>query len=90
MCDNSYGALSCVEESLSNFKLLYDIYQRQINEGMLSEPSIKIINLLVTTTLQVPGRNEIDQTQDLFYPAIIKAIVQQILKDLWLRAYPQK
>ena len=26
-------------------------------------------------TAGVPGRNEIDQTQELFYPAIIKAIV---------------
>ena len=77
MCDNSpWGFELCRRIGSSNFKLLYDIYHMQINEGDI----IRTINenhqfIGHYHTAGVPGRNEIDQTQELFYPAIIKAIV---------------
>ena len=77
MCDNSaWGFELCRRIDSSNFKLLYDIYHMQINEGDV----IRTINenhqfIGHYHTAGVPGRNEIDQTQELFYPAIIKAIV---------------
>jgi hydroxypyruvate isomerase len=77
MCDNSpWGFELCRRIGSSNFKLLYDIYHMQINEGDV----IRTINenhqfIGHYHTAGVPGRNEIDQTQELFYPAIIKAIV---------------
>ena len=77
MCDNSsWGFELCRRIDSSNFKLLYDIYHMQINEGDI----ISTINenhqfIGHYHTAGVPGRNEIDQTQELFYPAIIKAIV---------------
>ena len=77
MCDNSqWGFELCRKIGSSNFKLLYDIYHMQINEGDV----IRTINenhefIGHYHTAGVPGRNEIDQTQELFYPAIMKAIV---------------
>jgi hydroxypyruvate isomerase len=77
MCDNSpWGFELCRRIDSSNFKLLYDIYHMQINEG-------DVIRTLRENQQfighyhngGVPGRNEIDQTQELFYPAIMKAIV---------------
>lgn len=77
MADNSaWGIELCKQLNSPNFKLLYDIYHMQINEG----------NIIATIrdnhqyfghyhTAGVPGRNEIDETQELQYPAIAKAIV---------------
>lgn len=60
-----------------NFKLLYDIYHMQIDEGDV----IRTINdnhqyIGHYHTGGVPGRNEIDTTQELYYPAIMQAIVK--------------
>lgn len=58
-----------------SFKLLYDIYHMQIEEGDV----IHTINdnyqyIAHYHTGGVPGRNEIDDTQELYYPAIMQAI----------------
>lgn len=58
-----------------NFKLLYDIYHMQIDEGDV----IRTINenhpyIAHYHTGGVPGRHEIDDTQELNYPAIMRAI----------------
>ena len=74
--DNSaWGIALCKQLGSANFKLLYDIYHMQISEG-------DIIRTIRDNheyfghyhTAGVPGRNEINDTQELFYPAIIKAI----------------
>jgi hydroxypyruvate isomerase len=77
MCDNSsWGVELCKKLDSDNFKLLYDIYHMQINEGdvirTLTEHSQYIGHY---HTAGVPGRHEIDQTQELFYPAIMKSIL---------------
>jgi hydroxypyruvate isomerase len=58
------------------FKLLYDIYHMQIMEGDVIA-TIKEYHPYISHyhTGGVPGRNEIDETQELNYPAIMKAIV---------------
>ena len=77
MCDNSHwGFELCRRLDSNNFKLLYDIYHMQINEGDV----IRTINenyefIGHYHTAGVPGRNEIDHTQELFYPAIMKSIL---------------
>lgn len=77
MCDNSaWGFELCKRLDSSNFKILYDIYHMQINEGDV----IRTINeghqyIGHYHTAGVPGRNEIDQTQELYYPAIMKSII---------------
>jgi hydroxypyruvate isomerase len=78
MADKSaWGVELCKRLGSENFKLLYDIYHMQVNEG-------DVIHTIKDNyqyfghyhTAGVPGRNEIDETQELNYPAIMKAIVE--------------
>jgi len=78
MCDSSkWGIELCKALGSDNFKLLYDIYHMQIQEG-------DIIRTIQNNhkyfghyhTAGVPGRHEIDETQELYYPAIMKAILE--------------
>lgn len=78
MCDHSaWGVELCRRLGSENFKLLYDIYHMQVDEG-------DVINTIRTHhqwfghyhTGGVPGRHEIDETQELYYPAIMRAIVE--------------
>lgn len=78
MCDKSaWGIELCKQLGSENFKLLYDIYHMQINEG-------DVIRTIRNNheyfghyhTAGVPGRHEIDESQELYYPAIMKAIVE--------------
>lgn len=76
MCDKSvWGVELCKRLGSENFKLLYDIYHMQIDEGDVIR-TIKNNHQYYGHyhTAGVPGRHEIDDTQELFYPAIIKAI----------------
>ena len=77
MCDLSrWGIELCKQVGSPNFKLLYDIYHMQIDEG-------DVIRTIQNNhqyfghyhTGGVPGRHEIDLTQELYYPAIMQAIV---------------
>ncbi len=83
MCDNhQWGVELCKQIDSPNFKLLYDIYHMQIDEGDV----IRTINTYHPYfghyhTGGVPGRHEIDETQELYYPAIMKAIVATGFKD---------
>ena len=78
MCDrSSWGVELCKRLGSPNFKLLFDIYHMQIDEG-------DIIHSIRTNhqyyghyhTGGVPGRNEIDERQELYYPAIMRAILK--------------
>lgn len=58
-----------------NFKLLYDIYHMQIDEGDVIRTIRENHDYIVHYhTGGVPGRAEIDETQELNYGAIMKAI----------------
>jgi len=58
-----------------NFKLLYDIYHMQIMEGDVIRTITDHKNYISHFhTGGVPGRNEIDDTQELNYKAIVNAI----------------
>jgi len=78
MCDSSeWGIALCKALDSDNFKLLYDIYHMQIQEG-------DIIRTIQNNhryfghyhTAGVPGRHEIDESQELYYPAIMRAILE--------------
>ena len=78
MCDKSaWGIELCKRLGSPNFKLLYDIYHMQINEG-------DVIRTITDHhqyfghyhTAGVPGRHEINETQELYYPAIMEAILK--------------
>ena len=78
MCDKSaWGAELCERVGSENFKLLYDIYHMQIMEGDVIR-TIRDRGKYFSHfhTGGVPGRNEIDDTQELHYPAIMRAIVE--------------
>src|ERR1044071_1634453 len=77
-CDKTaWGVELCKRVGSPNFKLLYDIYHMQIDEGDVIRTirdNHQYINHYHTGG--VPGRNEIDDTQELYYPAIMKAIAE--------------
>ncbi|MBW6501567.1 MAG: TIM barrel protein [Bacteroidales bacterium] len=78
MCDKTpWGAALCEMVSSDRFKLLYDIYHMQIMEGNIIDNIRKYHPYIGHYhTGGVPGRNELDETQELYYPAIMKAIVE--------------
>jgi len=66
----------CKKMGSERMKILYDIYHMQIMEGDI----IRTIQdnhayFAHYHTAGVPGRNEIDTSQELYYPAIVKAII---------------
>jgi len=78
MFDNiKFGAEVCKQVGSANMKILYDIYHAQIMEG-------DIIRTIRDNKDYIghyhtggnPGRHEIDETQELYYPAIMRAIVE--------------
>ncbi len=77
LCDHTvWGAELCRRIGSPNFKLLYDIYHMQIMEGNIIEHIQKYHQYFSHIhTGGNPGRNEIDETQELYYPAIMRAIV---------------
>lgn len=76
-CDHTeWGVALADRMGKSNFKLLYDIYHMQIMEGDIIATIKKYHNYINHYhTAGVPGRNEINETQELYYPAIMRAIV---------------
>jgi hydroxypyruvate isomerase len=77
MCDRSaWGVALCRRIGSAHFKLLYDIYHMQIMEGDVIATIRRDHSFFAHYhTGGVPGRNEIDETQELHYPAIMRAIV---------------
>ncbi len=75
-CDHTaWGVALCEKLGLDNFKLLYDIYHMQIMEGDVIRTIRDNIDYIAHFhTGGVPGRNEIDDTQELNYKAIMEAI----------------
>lgn len=77
-CDKTYWGVELAKRINSeNFKLLYDIYHMQIDEGDVIRTIKENYKYIAHYhTGGVPGRNEIDETQELNYGAIMKAIAE--------------
>nr|WP_305953155.1 TIM barrel protein [Emticicia oligotrophica] len=77
MCDHTdWGVELCKKIDSDNFKLLYDIYHMQIMEGDIIRRIRENYQYIAHYhTGGVPGRHEIDETQEIYYPAIMNAIV---------------
>jgi hydroxypyruvate isomerase len=59
------------------FKLLYDIYHMQIMEGNIINTIRKNKDVIGHYhTAGVPGRKDLDETQEINYPPIMKAIIE--------------
>jgi len=76
-CDRTAWGVELVNRVGSeNFKLLYDIYHMQIDEGdVIRTITDNHQHITHYHTGGVPGRNEIDNSQELYYPAIMQAIL---------------
>lgn len=77
MCDKSdWGVELCKMVDSEHLKLLYDIYHMQIMEGDLIRTIKKNHQYFGHYhTAGNPGRNEIDETQEINYPAVIRVIL---------------
>ena len=78
MCDHTaWGAELCKRVGSDRVKLLYDIYHMQIMEGDIIA-TIRQYHQYIGHyhTGGVPGRGEIDSTQEINYPAVMEAIVK--------------
>jgi hydroxypyruvate isomerase len=75
-CDHTAWGVEVVKKVGSpRVKLLYDIYHMQIMEGdVIATLKANLQYIGHIHTGGVPGRNEIDDTQELYYPAIMRAI----------------
>ena len=78
MCDHVDWGVQLVDKVGSdNFKLLYDIYHMQIMDGDVIRTIRDYKDYFGHYhTGGNPGRAEIDETQELYYPAIMEAIVE--------------
>ncbi len=78
MFDNmAWGVEVCKKVGSERVKILYDIYHAQVMEGDIIR-TIQNYNQYIGHyhTGGNPGRNEIDETQELYYPAIMRAVVE--------------
>ncbi|WP_210513573.1 hydroxypyruvate isomerase family protein [Hymenobacter terricola] len=76
-CDHTaWGVALAKKLGSEHFKLLFDIYHMQIDEGdVIRNLTDNHAYIAHYHTGGVPGRHEIDETQELYYPAIMRAIV---------------
>jgi hydroxypyruvate isomerase len=77
MFDNmNWGVQVCKKVGSERVKILYDIYHAQVMEGDIIR-TIQNYNQYIGHyhTGGNPGRNEIDETQELYYPAIMRAVL---------------
>ncbi len=91
-CDRTaWGVELCKRAETPRFKLLYDIYHMQIMEGdVIRTIKDNIQYFAHFHTGGVPGRNEIDTSQELFYPAIVKAILDTGFKGYFAHEFIPK
>ncbi|MDD4101438.1 MAG: TIM barrel protein [Kiritimatiellae bacterium] len=78
MCDKTaWGVELCKRVSSPYFKLLYDIYHMQIMEGDIIRTITENIEFIDHFhTAGNPGRRDLDEDQELFYPAIMRTIAK--------------
>jgi hydroxypyruvate isomerase len=92
MCDHTaWGVELCKRVSSERFKLLYDIYHMQIMEGDMVA-TIRENHQFIAHyhTGGVPGRGEIDESQEIHYPAVMKAIVASGFKGFVAQEFVPK
>ena len=78
MCDSTeWGVLLCKTVASPRVKLLYDIYHMQIMEGDLIRTIRDNIEWIGHFhTAGNPGRNDMDDTQEIYYPAVARALAE--------------
>jgi len=78
MCDHTaWGVELCRRVESPRFKLLYDIYHMQIMEGdIIRTIKDSIAHIGHFHTAGNPGRKDLDEEQELYYPPIMRTIAQ--------------
>jgi hydroxypyruvate isomerase len=91
-CDHTAWGVELVKRVGSpRFKLLYDIYHMQIMEGdVIRTIQQNIEHIAHFHTGGVPGRNEIDDSQELNYARIAQAIVDTGFKGYYAHEFIPK
>jgi hydroxypyruvate isomerase len=92
MCDHAaWGVELCRRVGSERFKLLFDIYHMQIMEGDLIQ-TIRDNHACFGHyhTGGVPGRGEIDGTQEINYPAVMRAIADTGFKGFVAQEFVPK
>jgi hydroxypyruvate isomerase len=92
MCDHSaWGIELCKKVGSERFKLLFDIFHMQIMEGDIIQTIQEGHQYFAHYhTGGVPGRGEIDETQETYYPAVMKAIVETGFKGFVAQEFVPK
>lgn len=91
-CDRTHwGAEMCRQVGSPNVKLLYDIYHMQVQEGDIIATIRKFYEHIGHFhTAGVPGRNDLGESQELNYPAIMRAIKELGYKGFVSHEYTPK
>jgi hydroxypyruvate isomerase len=92
MCDHTPWGVELVKRVGSErFKLLYDIFHMQIMEGDLVD-TIRENHQYIAHyhTGGVPGRAEIDETQEIHYPKVMRAILETGFKGFVAQEFVPK
>jgi hydroxypyruvate isomerase len=78
MCDTAeWAAELCKQVGSPRMKIIFDIYHVQVQQGDIIARIKKFHEYIGHYhTAGVPGRHEIDDTQELNYPAIMRAIAE--------------
>lgn len=72
-----WGVSVCKGANSPRVKLLYDIYHMQIMEGdLIRTIRDNIEHIGHFHTAGNPGRNDLDDTQEIYYPAVMRAIAE--------------
>ncbi len=92
MCDHSaWGVELCKKVGSEHVKLLYDIYHMQIMEGDLVATIRENHQYFGHYhTGGVPGRGEIDDTQEIHYPVVMEAIARSGYKGFVAQEFVPK
>lgn len=77
-CDRTpWGVELCKRVNSPRVKLLYDIYHMQIMEGdLIRTIKASIEHIGHFHTAGNPGRRDMDETQEIYYPPVMKAIAE--------------
>ena len=89
MCDNYDWAFELARRVNSpRFKMLFDIYHMQIMRGdLIATIQKNIQHIGHFHTAGVPGRHELDENQEIYYPAVMRAIVETGYQDYVAHEY---
>ncbi|MCL2710805.1 MAG: TIM barrel protein [Planctomycetaceae bacterium] len=87
----SFGAEIVKGVGSENFKLLYDIYHMQIMEGNLIDTIRKNADVIGHYhTAGVPDRRDLDDQQEIYFPAVMRAIVESGFKGFVAHEFSPK